>query len=368
MNASNEEQQATETTSVTFGEKIRHAREARQLSIDDLVGETRINPQHLIDLEEGKTSGISAPGYIIGYLRTLAKVLKLDAEELIHDFKSSTNQSDHQTIDPEHELLPPKPKKNSLGWSTIVATSIIVLAGVGALIYYWLEIAGNENSNSPQSEIVDDESSELDNAGQANPAPSEERNTSGNAGPSSRSTDTDLDSTARSIANSSEDDSSENLEGSVNEEEFEDPPDMNGTSSSSEHTSTDWEELMNLTQLAPGGESTENDTELPQEDPNEIDDSSQETADTEETEEATQEEPTLLFQFSDDSYVEVTDANDNQLVSEIKQAGTKLELDGTAPFTIKLGSARGVTLFYLGDEIDLTPHTRRNIAELKLPP
>ena len=55
VNASNEEQQATETTSVTFGEKIRHAREARQLSIDDLVGETRINPQHLIDLEEGLT-------------------------------------------------------------------------------------------------------------------------------------------------------------------------------------------------------------------------------------------------------------------------------------------------------------------------
>ncbi|MXZ55784.1 MAG: helix-turn-helix domain-containing protein [Gammaproteobacteria bacterium] len=368
MNASDQEQQATETTSASFGERIQQARESRQLSIDDLVGETRINPQHLIDLEEGKTSGISAPGYIVGYLRTLAKVLELDAEELINDFKSSTNQSQHQTIDPEHELLPPKQKKNSLGWSTIVATSIIVLAGVGALIYYWLEIAGDENSNSSQSEIVEDESSELDNSEQANPAPSEERNKSGTTGQPSRSADGDLDSAVSTSANSTEDDTAENLDASENEEEFEDPTDMNGTSSSSEHTSTDWEDLMNLTQLAPGDESVDNDSELPQEDSSEVDESSQETADTEETEEATQEEPTLLFEFSDDSYIEVTDADDNQLVSEIKQAGTKLELDGTAPFTIKLGSARSVTLFYQGDEVDLTPHTRRNIAELTLPP
>ena len=347
-----------------FGRREKHG----NFPIDDLVGETRINPQHLIDLEEGKTSGISAPGYIVGYLRTLAKVLGLNAEELINDFKSSTNQSQHQTIDPEHELLPPKPKKNSLGWSTIVATSIIVLAGVGALIYYWLEIAGDENSNSSQSEIVDDESSELDSSEQANPTPSEERNTSGPARQPSRTEDIDLESTVSTTANSTEEESSENRDESTNEGEFEDPADVEGTSSSSEHTSTDWEELMNLTQLAPGDESEDANTELPQGDSNEIDDSSQETTDTEETEEATQEEPMLLFEFSDDSYVEVTDADDNQLVSEIKQAGTKLELDGTAPFTIKLGSARSVTLFYEGDEVDLTPHTRRNIAELTLPP
>ena len=78
--------------------------------------------------------------------------------------------------------------------------------------------------------------------------------------------------------------------------------------------------------------------------------------------------PPLLFEFSEVSFVEVTDADDNQLVSDTKQAGTKLELDGKAPFTIKLGFAPGVTLFYKGDKVDLTPHARRNIAEFTLPP
>ncbi|MXW07621.1 MAG: helix-turn-helix domain-containing protein [Gammaproteobacteria bacterium] len=368
MNASDQEQQATETTSASFGERIRQAREARQLSIDDLVGETRINPQHLIDLEEGKTSNISAPGYIVGYLRTLAKVLDLDAEELIKDFKSSTNQSSHQTIDPEHELLPPKPKKNSFGWSTILATTIIVLAGVGALIYYWWEIARDESSNSSPSEVVDEDLSELDNSERVNTPPSEERNTTGSAGQTSSSVVGDLDSTDRATSNSTEEESSENFNGSVNGEGFEGSESSNGPVSSSEHTSTDWEDLMNLTQLSSGEESTDSESEPPQEDSNDSDDSSLETADSEETDEAPQEEPTLVFEFSDVSFIEVTDADDNQLVSETKQAGTKLELDGTAPFTIKLGSARSVTLFFEGDEVDLTPHTRRNIAELTLPP
>ena len=368
MNASDQEQQAAETTSATFGARIRQAREARQLSIDDLVGETRINPQHLIDLEEGNTSGISAPGYIVGYLKTLAKVLELDAEELISDFKSSSNQSLHKTIDPDHELLPPKPKKNSLGWSTIVASTIIVLAAVGALIYYWLEVAGKENANSRQTEIVEDESAENNQSTLAVPAHSENNNNPETTGQTSGSADSDLESADRTTASSREDGSSENLDGSVDEEEFDDSTDSDGESSSDETTITDWEELMNLTQRSPDEESTDSDTNLPQEDSTEIDDASQESTDTEETEETTQEEPTLVFEFSEVSYVEVTDANDNQLVSETKQAGTKLELDGTAPFTIKLGSARGVSLYFQGDEIDLTPHTRRNIAELTLPP
>lgn len=368
MNAPDQQQQATETTPTSFGERIRQAREARQLSIDDLVGETRINPQHLIDLEEGKTSGISAPGYIVGYLRTLAKVLELDAEDLISDFKSTSNQSKHQTIDPEHELLPPKPKKNSLGWSTILATSIIVVAGVGALIYYWLEIARDGDANSSQSEIVDNDSSEIDNSEQANPIPSEASNSPSSTGQSSRLENDELESEGRVTIDSSEGESTENLMGSSDGENSEAPTDSNGTSSSSEHTNTNWEDLMNLTRLLSGDESSDTDTEVTQEDTNDNDDSSQETTDSEESAEATQEEPTLLFEFSGVSYVEVTDADDNQLVSETKQAGTKLELDGTAPFTIKLGSARGVTLFYKGDEVDLTPHTRRNIAELTLPP
>ena len=363
MNAPDQEQQPTESTSTSFGERIRQAREERQLSIDDLVGETRINPQHLNDLEECKTSGISAPGYIVGYLRTLAKVLDLDAEELISDFKSSIDQAEHQTIDPEHELLPPKAKKNSFGWSTILATTIIVLAGVGALIYYWLEVAGDNNSNSSPSEIVDEDSVNLDDSEELSSSPNQAPNSSRSPDQSSGSEDSDLDRGEGALSVSSDGSSANDTNGDFNGAEVESSTELTGSASSGEQTSTNWEDLMNLTQGSPTDDTTNsgaNDNDEPS--------VPGDSVDREETDQAIQEEPPLVFEFSDVSFVEVIDADDNQLVSENKDAGTKLELNGTAPFTIKLGSASSVTVFFKGDKVDLTPHTRRNIAEFTLPP
>lgn len=361
MNAPNQEQQSTESAPMSFGERIRQAREERQLSIDDLVGETRISPQHLIDLEDCKTSGISAPGYIVGYLKTLAKVLELDAEELISDFKSSISQANHQTIDPEHELLPPKPKKRSLGWSTILATSIIVLAGIGAVIYYWWDIARDGNSNSPPSEIVENDRSNLDDSRERNSSTNEDLDSAGSAAQPSGTLDNDRISDNENSAMSSHVSNGGTTETTFSGEEVEAPTELTGSASSSEQTRTMWEELMNLSQGLSEDESTDDDT-------NDNDDASIESTDSEETDEALQDDPPLQFEFSDVSFIEVTDADDNQLVSETKQAGTKLELDGTAPFTIKLGFAPGVTVFFKGNKVDLTPHTRRNIAEFSLPP
>lgn len=360
MNDSTQEQQATESSATSFGEKIRQAREARQLSIDDLVGETRIHPQHLVDLEQGKTSGISATGYVIGYLRTLAKILDLDAEVLISDYKSSTNQTDHQTIDPEHELLPVQRKKNSLGWHTVLATTIIAIAGLGTVGYYWWENMNDGTSETEQSEI-DEEVSNVEEPTQVHQPTTGEQNgtlssgsASGYLGSESEAEGGDDETlSANGDFDSTREDESSNLNSS-------DPP--------STHTNMNWVDLMNLTRELPIDVTNDEDSEPIDQTGNSDIESDFETEEGEQTEEPVSDEPSLLFEFSEISYVEVTDADDNQLVSDTKQAGTTLELDGKAPFTVKLGFAPGVTVFYNGDKVDLNPYTRRNIAEFKLPP
>ena len=356
MNAQTQEKQSAQPATESFGERIRRAREERQLSIDDLVGETRIHPQHLYDLEQGKTSGISAPGYVVGYLRTLAKILELDAEVLISDFKSSLSQSDHQTIDPEHELLPLKQKKATFGWPTALATTIIVLAGIGGLFYYWLDNMRDGASNPQPVEVVGDGTSDQDETVGTKPPTTDESDTKAASGQLDESEDNELHR-AESVAEGP-------IDGSNTDNN--DMP-LNGTGTE-EQTNPSGENLMNLTQQSPIGASNDESTELLEETENDEQDSSQEPVESEETDEAVEEEPPLVFEFSDISFVEVTDADDNQLISETKQAGTTLELDGKAPFTVKLGFAPGVTLFYKGDKVDLDRHTRRNIAEFTLAP
>ena len=365
MNSSTQDKQSTNSKSESFGEKIRQAREEQQLSIDDLVRETRIHPQHLIDLERGKTSGISAPGYVVGYLKTLAKVLELDAEILIQDFKTSTNQDIHQTIDPEHELLPPKQKQAVFGWSTALATSIIVLAVIGALLYYWFGNMRDEPLSSSDSDVFDDDKMNRVDSGRTTPTPSDDSISS--------------DLSVRAVGS---EDSETGTEGAVGDmsmtgtssDNNDAPPNGNGTENATnstlqaEQTNTLWRDVMNLTQRESSGDASNETTSEPVENEDDDQNTSSETLANEDAEEATAEEPPLVFEFSDASWVEVTDADENQLISETKEAGTTLELDGKAPFTIKLGFAPGVTLYFNGSKVELESHTRRNTAELTLPP
>lgn len=360
MNDPTQEQKPTEPSALSFGEKIRQAREKRQLSIDDLVGETRIHPQHLADLEQGKTSGISASGYVIGYLKTLAKILDLDAESLISDYKSSINQSGHQIIDPEHELLPVQRKKNSLGWGTVLATTIIVVAGLGAVGYYWWENINDETSETQQREELEEDTSNQDEVEQSNHQSTEELNSaysSGRtAGYSGRESGTasDVDENMLDVGN-------------YDNARVEDSANLNGSDPSGVQTNMTWVDLMNMTQDSSSYTTNGVGTEPREEAEHDEADSAIELEESEQTDDAVEDEPPLVFEFSDISYVEVTDADDEQLVAETKQAGSTLELDGKAPFVVKLGFAPGVTVFYKGDKVDLKGYTRRNIAEFELP-
>jgi len=74
----------------------------------------------------------------------------------------------------------------------------------------------------------------------------------------------------------------------------------------------------------------------------------------------------LLFQFTDDCWVEIKSATGASLYSDLSRAGRTLELVGLAPFRILLGYAPGVTMSFNDEAVALAPHTRNNVANLVL--
>jgi len=74
----------------------------------------------------------------------------------------------------------------------------------------------------------------------------------------------------------------------------------------------------------------------------------------------------LVFVFEGHSWVEVGDADGQVLHTGENLAGTRLTLGGKPPFDIVIGNAGRVRLSYDGREIDLAPHTRADVARLKL--
>ena len=67
-----------------------------------------------------------------------------------------------------------------------------------------------------------------------------------------------------------------------------------------------------------------------------------------------------------DTWVEVVDAQGHSLLSRTVVAGESVGLDGALPMRVKIGNARGTHLKLRGDNVDLTPWTRDNIARLEL--
>lgn len=76
--------------------------------------------------------------------------------------------------------------------------------------------------------------------------------------------------------------------------------------------------------------------------------------------------PALQFSFADRSWVEVIDADKRHLHSGENPAGSRLALQGRPPFDIVIGNAGKVTLTYGERAIDLAPHTRAEVARLKV--
>lgn len=72
----------------------------------------------------------------------------------------------------------------------------------------------------------------------------------------------------------------------------------------------------------------------------------------------------LRFEFQDQSWVTVRDANDKVLHSQLNDAGTSIEIKGQEPFKLIVGNAQTVKLNHNGKPVELGPSIRGEVARL----
>lgn len=75
---------------------------------------------------------------------------------------------------------------------------------------------------------------------------------------------------------------------------------------------------------------------------------------------------TLVFSFTEPSWVEVRDRGGQIIFSQTSPSGSRREVAGQPPFSLVIGNASRVTLQYKGRPIDLTQRSRDDVARLTL--
>ena len=74
----------------------------------------------------------------------------------------------------------------------------------------------------------------------------------------------------------------------------------------------------------------------------------------------------IEFDFFEESWVEVTDRYGDVIYSNLNPAGVSRRVTGYPPLTVVIGNAEGTVLTYNDKAVDLAPHTRVDVAHVTL--
>jgi transcriptional regulator with XRE-family HTH domain len=157
----------------SIGEKLRQAREARKITIKEVVKETNISPLYLQALEEEKFDRFPSETYLIGFLRTYAEFLKLDVEGIVQAYKG---YKIGESATPLEELTKPTKSNVSLALSSFVnkhrnmlmiaggaLALILVIWGIKHLVSSDVDVSGGDSTDIIKEEYVKNKEQEIDN-------------------------------------------------------------------------------------------------------------------------------------------------------------------------------------------------------------
>ena len=137
---------------VPIGERLRRAREARAMSLDDVATQTRIPMRHLQHIELGEWDALPAPTYAIGFTRNFANAVGLDGPAVANELRDEIGgprrrapaAEYYEPADPAR--VPPK---------SLVIVVIVIIFALGGAYLLWRNTLGADSgaAQGPVAEI-----------------------------------------------------------------------------------------------------------------------------------------------------------------------------------------------------------------------
>ncbi|WP_147532209.1 helix-turn-helix domain-containing protein [Bacillus marasmi] len=153
-----------------LGNKLKQAREAKGLSLDDLQTLTKIQKRYLQGIEEGNYSMMPGKFYVRAFIKQYSEAVGIDHEELFESFKADIPPAHDEEINETISRVQTK-KAIPAGSSKMLDLLPKILIGVfiiGAIALFYMfaqKSAGDEDkqemANGNQAVTIDEESEEL---------------------------------------------------------------------------------------------------------------------------------------------------------------------------------------------------------------
>ena len=336
----------SEQSRVTASTMLVAARESLNLSQEDVARELYLTPAFIRYIDEDRIDDISKQAFVKGYLRSYAKLVKLDADEVVllfeADSKPPSRSSDFRKA--TNDVVSPR-----YFTGPVFQTGVLGLVGLLiVVVMVWFYSSSNEQAPSdstpqesaPQESAPQEESSAVTNAANETAIAANGLGDSVDEDPLADGADTHNNLTVLGTDDSS---LSGGASGTGTEYSSEDSleADTEGVISEQVDNTASTETNVPVIEIDPELVSVERKVE---EGINYI------------SVEAGGEE-TLRFVFVDECWLEIKDGNGNAIYADLGRSGDEVMVFGTAPFEVLFGKAPAVTMEFNGRYVDLERRT-----------
>jgi len=304
---------------ISVGQKLKSLREARNLGALDVASKMHLDIRVINAIEDDDYHSLPDPIYIRGYIRSYSKLVGGDSDELVRLFEHNVGVQEPEII-PEIKF----PSQSSSSDKPVKAFTYLITLGLVVLLIAWwqsnfvIDIHQDTEDTSINMELVEQQlpiqaSSYMPQIPQQIPIEL-----------------LDIDQFTPETL--------EDMGGDLVSTDDVDNADENNLLANTP------EQEAAATEPAPMPAATTSLSTLVQTDGPDL----------------------LKFSLTADSWIEITDVNNQKLFMDLARTGTTLDLRGTAPFDILLGFAQGVTLEFNGAPFDIAPYSRAGVAKFRL--
>lgn len=296
-----------EENAKTVGRKLKQAREAAEIHINDMAGRLRLTASQVEALESGRLGQFGAAIYMRGYVANYARQVGLKAERLLAELDLP---EDKPPLKAAVGVPPGRRLAHGIArWGSYAAGTVVVLLPI-----VWWASEGTvqlfQGDEGPDRAAV----ASIQEPEPASPAPTHSA---------------------------------------------EPPQDVDLEPASTSPASRERPVLASMTPLRhPRPDSAASaETESEAEPGAEGDAGARDDGDGQRM---------LVLEVTEDSWVELRDAEGNRLEYDLLRAGTTHRYEGVPPFRVLLGNAEGVQVRYNDSPFDLAPHVQGNLARFQV--
>ncbi len=364
------------------GERLQAARIQQGLSIEDIAQRMHLSTSILEAIEENNYDEITAPIFVKGYLRAYARIVLLDEEEMIQQYVNYYSGEDPPIMSTSNMTPELSVTDARIKWTTYLV--ILVLAALLG-VWWW------NKEKSDDAPISLDTQSAVEQQARAESTDSEIEAASespADASQGSQQAVTETDTSESTVAagvesapvagdgsgqadadESGEIDAPESVNVAGAESVQTDPGQTSAAESvqeaeieTAQATAAESTETLDPTVGSGAGETLDA-GQVPAEESESIevaDDEARSEPDNSPAMIAPSGSDRLLIVVIADTWADVKDGTNYQMVYDLLRAGDSVKLTGAAPFSVFLGNGHGVEIMFNDEDVDFTSDIRDN--------